>query len=72
MGTVDKNIADEIISGKYPEDKVTLIVEYDNAFGGVSYGVVFRGNVNTYTESEFVRNPRVYYASNNGGLNEIL
>lgn len=71
MGTVDKNIADEIISGKYPEDKVTLIVEYDNAFGGVSYGVVFRGNVNTYTESEFVRNPRVYYASN-GGLNEIL
>lgn len=62
MSTVDKNIADQIVAGKFPEDGAQEIWEYDNAFGGVSYGVIFpRDAKDKYAPSGFVRNPRLYW-----------
>lgn len=65
MGTVSKNIADDIIAGKYEESDgwPIRIVEYTNMFnGGLSYGVEFnerdRGK---YSPSRAVINPRVYW-----------
>ena len=64
MPTVNKDIADAIKAnnGRYADDpRVYRIVEYDNAFGGVSYGLEYRVTENRYCESEYVRNPRVYW-----------
>lgn len=62
MSTVDKSIADRIIAGEFPEDDARKIVEYDNAWGGVDYGVIFdEQDPDRYRETEFVRNPRVYW-----------
>lgn len=64
MATVDKSIADRIIAGEFAaEDGWPIrIVEYTNAWGGQSYGVehheIERGK---YSESEYVRNPKVYW-----------
>lgn len=64
MGTVSKDIADNIIQGKYvSEDGWPIrIVEYTNAWGELAYGVEHaeheRGK---YSPSEYVRNPRVYW-----------
>jgi hypothetical protein len=63
MSTVDKKIADRIISGEFPEDRCQLIVEYDNAFGGVSYGCTFEGeDLQRYLRpTHLIRNPRIYW-----------
>ena len=62
MSTVDKSIANRIIAGEFPENGAVKIIEYDNAWGGVGYGVVFKNdNPDKYRETEFVRNPRVYW-----------
>lgn len=64
MATVDKRIADTIRDGNgyYKDDsRVWRIVEYDNAFGGVGYGLEYAGQLGRYAESPFVRNPRVYW-----------
>ena len=62
MGTVNKEIADAIIRGEYPEDEILRIVRYTNAWGGDSYGLVSKGQpVNTYAASDFVKNPTVYW-----------
>jgi len=62
MSTVSKEIADRIIAGEYPTDHAVKIVEYDNNWNGVGYGVIFRGgDPDTYEESDFVHNPRVYW-----------
>jgi hypothetical protein len=64
MGTVSKDIADDIIAGKYAEEDgwPIRIVEYTNAWGNQAYGVEQnerdRGK---YSPSEFVRNPKVYW-----------
>lgn len=66
MATVDKDIADRIVAGEFAEDDARKIVEYDNAFGGVSYGVIFgNDDPDRYCETEFVRNPRVYWEKPN-------
>lgn len=44
MGTVNRKIADEIVAGKYPEDRAVRIVKYRNAWGGEGYGVIFEGD----------------------------
>ena len=73
MSTVDKNFADNLKAnrGYYNGDsdnsmgdnpRVVEIIEYDNAFGGVGYGLVFDGTRNRYIESEFVRSPRSYWS----------
>ena len=59
--TVSKEIADRIIAGEFNEDNCTLIVEYDNAWGGKGYGCMFNNAPNGYTPSEFVRKPKVYW-----------
>lgn len=62
MNTVSKEIADRIIAGEFPEDDCVQIVEYDNAWGGVSYGCCFGlENIHKYRASAYVRNPRVYW-----------
>lgn len=72
MSTVDKSFADNLAAhaGYYNGDsdnsmgdnpRVVEIIEYDNAYGGVGYGLVFEGKHNRYTESEFVRSPRSYW-----------
>ncbi len=63
MGTVSKQIADDIIKGLYDEDRPLKIVKYTNMFdGGDSYGVINYGDdLNKYAESEFVRNPTLYW-----------
>lgn len=72
MSTVDRAFADNLKKndGYYNGDsdnslgdnpRCILITEYNNAFGGVSYGLTFEGQYNKYTPSEFVRNPRTYW-----------
>lgn len=62
MATVDKSIADRIVAGEFPEDDARKIIEYDNAWGGIGYGVIFgEEDPDRYRETEFVRNPRVYW-----------
>lgn len=66
MATVSKEIADDIIAGKYPEDKCFKIVEYTNIGGEQAYGALFEGNhPDTYMETEFVHNPKVYWEAPN-------
>lgn len=66
MGTVSKNIADAIVSGRYNDDDPKRIVEYTNAWGGVAYGVTFgRDDPDKYMlESEYIRSPRIYWDRN--------
>ncbi len=61
MSTVSKQIADDIIAGKYPEDNWVRIIEYDNAWDGVSYGCENKQTLGKYSPSHFIRNPRVYW-----------
>lgn len=63
MATVSKEIADDIIAGKYPEDEAVKIVKYQNAFNGEdAYGVIFKGDdLDRYKETQFVRNPVTYW-----------
>ena len=65
MPTVSKPIADTIKDGNghYADDsRVIRIVEYDNQWGGVGYGMIYEGqNPDMYRETEFVRNPRIYF-----------
>lgn len=65
VSTVSKTIADELVklNGYWPGDpQVIKIVEYDNAYGGIGYGLVYNHqNPDTYKPSHWVRNPRVYW-----------
>lgn len=62
MATVDKSIADRIVAGEFPEDDARKIIEYDNVWGGIGYGVIFgEQDPDLYRETEFVRNPRLYW-----------
>lgn len=65
MATVNKGMADRVAAGEFKEDGITKIIEYDNAFGGVSYGLTFEHDYqDKYTqETEFVRNPRLYWSA---------
>lgn len=64
MATVSKHRADKLIAldGYYADNpRVLRIVEYDNAWGGVGYGLEYAYNLGRYSPSEFVRNPRIYW-----------
>lgn len=62
MTTVSKEIADDIIAGKYEMDNPKKIIKYTNAWGGEAYGVTFDNqNPNKYHASEFVINPEIYW-----------
>lgn len=72
MSTVDKDFADNIKrhSGFYNGDddqsmgdnpRCVEITEYDNAYGGIGYGLTFEGQRNRYEASPHVGNPRQYW-----------
>lgn len=73
MTTVNKEFADNLAAnaGYHNGDsdnslgdnpRCIEITEYDNQWGGVGYGLTFEGQRNRYTASEFVINPRRYWA----------
>jgi hypothetical protein len=51
MATVTKEIADRIVAGEFKEDGWVRIVEYDNAWGGTSYGCETKWELGKYTPS---------------------
>lgn len=62
MGTISKDIADDVIAGKYEDDRPVKIVKYQDAWGGEAYGLICEGeSINRYHESEFVINPTTYW-----------
>jgi hypothetical protein len=65
MPTVSKEIADELIknNGKFEDDPpVKMIVQYNNKWGGLSYGITYKEGDNRYLEeTEFVRNPVILW-----------
>lgn len=64
MGTINKKIADDVIAGKYAEDRPVKIVKYTNQWGGEAYGLILAGqNLERYAASQFVINPSVYWQS---------
>ena len=67
MSTVSRDIADDIIAGLFPQDHVTRIVEYTNAWGGKAYGVTYAGqDRETYMRpTEYIRKPRIYWENKN-------
>lgn len=68
MGTISKQIADDIIAGKYPEDECTKIVTYNNMFnGGLTYAAIFRHeNQNKYEQSPACHNVKTYWTLEKG------
>ena len=69
MATIDtKAVIDDIIAGKYDDDEdlAVKVVEYTNAWGGVTWGVVYRrepAHAQTRYElpTPWVRNPKVIW-----------
>ncbi len=50
MSTVDKNTADRIVAGEFPEDNCVAILRYENAFNGnFAYKLIFARGL--YTNS---------------------
>lgn len=66
MPTVGKAIADTIkaANGRYDDDPPVLrIVEYTDMGGQLAYGLEYEGQLGKYGESQYVRNPKVYWAA---------
>lgn len=64
MATVGKSSADGLVmnNGYYHDDpRVMQIIEYTDMAGNLAYGVEYGHEIGRYAESEFVRNPRVYW-----------
>ncbi len=64
MGTVGRKIAEEIRdnNGYYETDpRVMRIVEYDNAWGEVAYGLEYTHELGRYSPSQFIIKPRVFF-----------
>ena len=66
MATIDsKEVVDEIIAGDgyyladlSDDSRVVKIVRYTNAWGGISFGLIWEGQpLDLYRETQFVRNP---------------
>jgi hypothetical protein len=61
MSTVSKEIAEKVIAGAYPEDEWVRIIKYENAWGGIAYGLESRHTLGKYSPSEYVKNPQIYW-----------
>ncbi len=64
MATVNKEAADQLKAsdGYYSDDpRVARIIEYTNMAGVQAYGIEYGHEVGRYAESEFVRNPKIYW-----------
>jgi hypothetical protein len=68
MGTINKQIADEIIAGGYKSDKPVKIVTYNNMFeGGLTYAVVCASDPYTkYEQSPACSNVRTVWTKAGG------
>ena len=69
MGTVDKHVADLIISqnGIYADDPpVEQVIQYKNRWGGESYAILYVQDVQheRYRESDYVREPKIIWQRN--------
>lgn len=64
MSTVNKQIVDDIIAGKYDDERITKIVTYNNMFdGSLSYAIVHESeNQIKYEESPACRNVKIYWS----------
>ena len=61
MATISRQIAEDVIAGKYDDYRPVKIVKYTNKWGGESYGLICKGSrMDNYQSSEFVINPEVY------------
>jgi hypothetical protein len=61
---VTRAAADEIVknNGYHLEEvRAVKIIEFDDAWGGTSYGLVPEGAPDRYAADAAVRNPRVYW-----------
>jgi len=74
MATIDsKEIIDRLIknNGFYEDDaRVYMIVEYTNAYGGITWGVTWVSDDKNrrfkyLVETEYVRNPKIIWCSEN-------
>ena len=63
MSTIDLKTALKVIAGEFPEDNITRIVKYKNAWGRESYGFTTKDqDPNKYlVETNYVRNPAIYW-----------
>jgi hypothetical protein len=65
MPTVSKEIADKVIAGNgyYPGDRIRVVkvVEYINMGGQRAYGIVYEHQIDAYTETAFVRQPKTIW-----------
>lgn len=64
MSTVSKDLADKIKSadGYYMDDpRVVRIVEYTDMGGKQAFGLEYERDLGKYSESQFIRNPKVYF-----------
>lgn len=62
MGTVSKAIADDVVAGMYEDDYPVKTIKYTNAWGDEAYGLVCQhDHPDRYAESDYVRNPTVYW-----------
>jgi hypothetical protein len=68
MGTINRQIAEEIAAGKYKEDRPTKIVTYNNMFDGEkSFAVVCeREDQQRYEKSPACSNVKVWWTKENG------
>lgn len=71
MGTISKNIAKDVINGKYPEDNTAKIVTYNNMFdGGLTFATVYEHeDFLKYERSGACSNVQTVWLST-GGLTE--
>ena len=64
MATVGRTTAERIkaADGYYSDDpRVMRIVEYTNMAGAQAFGIEYGHELGRYAESEYVRNPKVFW-----------
>jgi len=68
MGTISKDIAEDVMTGKYSEDNPVKIITYNNMFdGGLTFAVVFiYENFSKYEQSPACHNVRTVWTKPHG------
>lgn len=62
MGTISKDIVDDVIAGKYEADRPVKIIKYTDAWGSEAYGLVCaHEDPDRYRASDYVINPTLYW-----------
>lgn len=64
MATVSKHLADKLKAkdGYWADDpRVHRIIEYTDMGGKQAYGIEYEHQLGKYTESAYIRNPKIYW-----------